>query len=219
MVKYLTNRSKKVYSGGQRKPKHQAQRFEIYRLARPFMENRPGRYRPENRHPKPTEQANQPDNTQPLQGRSEGRESLQGPTTVDKSEQPKPQQERRANNLLGEKKGERGNLGRAVFNCITPSFMDGADLVLIRRLLYDKNITQEDAQRMEQKWRESIETMDRQSLETELKSSENRLENHKEDIAKSGGTPLSRALFSALEEEVDVLRGVRHQRFSEKGHN
>jgi hypothetical protein len=37
------------------------------------------------------EQPRQPEHMQPLQGRAAGRESLQGPTTVDRSEQPKAQ--------------------------------------------------------------------------------------------------------------------------------
>jgi hypothetical protein len=36
------------------------------------------------------EQPRQPEQTQPLQGRAAGRESLQGPTTVDQSGQPQP---------------------------------------------------------------------------------------------------------------------------------
>jgi hypothetical protein len=40
------------------------------------------------------QQPRQPEQTQPLQGRAVGRESLQGPTTVDRSEQPKTDAER-----------------------------------------------------------------------------------------------------------------------------
>jgi hypothetical protein len=39
------------------------------------------------------QQPRQPEQTQPLQGRAAGRESLQGPTTVDRSEPPQSQQE------------------------------------------------------------------------------------------------------------------------------
>jgi hypothetical protein len=41
------------------------------------------------------DQPRQPDQRQPLQGRAEGRASLQGPTTLDSTEQSKPQQESR----------------------------------------------------------------------------------------------------------------------------
>jgi hypothetical protein len=47
----------------------------------------------EPRHSEPTPQQNKPEQTQPLQGRVEGRESLQGPTTVDQSNQLQPQPE------------------------------------------------------------------------------------------------------------------------------
>jgi hypothetical protein len=40
-----------------------------------------------------SQQPKQPEQTQPLQGREGGRGSLQGPTTVNRSEQPVPQQE------------------------------------------------------------------------------------------------------------------------------
>ena len=39
-------------------------------------------------------QHSQPEHTQPLQGRAEGKQSLQGPTTFDSSEQPQPSRER-----------------------------------------------------------------------------------------------------------------------------
>jgi hypothetical protein len=41
----------------------------------------------------PFRQQMQPEQTQPVQGRAEGRQSLQGTTTVDRSEPPQPQQE------------------------------------------------------------------------------------------------------------------------------
>jgi hypothetical protein len=44
-------------------------------------------------------QPRQPEHMQPLQGRVEGKQSLQGPTTVDGSEQPKPLQEIAADKL------------------------------------------------------------------------------------------------------------------------
>src|SRR5205823_14452592 len=40
-----------------------------------------------------TERPSEADQTQPLQGREEGRQRLRGATTVDHSEQPKPQSE------------------------------------------------------------------------------------------------------------------------------
>jgi hypothetical protein len=51
----------------------------------------------EGNHPRgdaKSQQPSQPEHTQPLQGRAAGRESLQGPTTVDRSEQPKSDAER-----------------------------------------------------------------------------------------------------------------------------
>jgi hypothetical protein len=53
------------------------------------MENNPRQYRPESEKPKST------DPPKPQQGRAEGRQGLQGPTAVDRSEQLQPQQESR----------------------------------------------------------------------------------------------------------------------------
>ena len=46
-----------------------------------------GRIEGEGPRGEPTSQQSKPEQTQPLQGRAEGRQSLQGPTTVDRTEQ------------------------------------------------------------------------------------------------------------------------------------
>jgi hypothetical protein len=59
----------------------------------------------------------EPTSQQPQQGRSEGRASLQGPTTVDRSEQLPPQQESVSRPL--ERRG-------AVFDCVVPAITNDA---------------------------------------------------------------------------------------------
>jgi hypothetical protein len=107
----------------------------------------------------------------------------------------------------------------AVFDCVVPNFFDGAGLYLIRRLLSDKNLTLEDAKKLEQKWRETLKTIDRQTLEETLMESERQLEDDKESNKRGGLTALGQALIPAREKEVEVLRTELRQRFSDEDHN
>jgi hypothetical protein len=86
-------------------------------------------------------------------------------------------------------------------------------------LLSDKNLTLEDAQKLEQKWRESLKTMDRQTLEETLMESEGQLKDDKELNKRGALTALGQALIPAREEEVEVLRTELCQRFSTEDHN
>ena len=97
--------------------------------------------------------------------------------------------------------------------------MDRAGLYLIKRLLSDKNLTPKDAQKLEQKWRESLKTMDRQTLEETLKESEEQLKDDKELNKRGGLTAFGQALIPAREEEVEVLRTELRHRFSDEDRN
>jgi hypothetical protein len=83
------------------------------------------------------------------------------------NERAKPPPESKANNPLVEKKGERTNPGGAIFDCAVPEVIPSP--FHIRRMLRDDFVTEEQAQELEQQWQEAVETMDRRSLEGEVR--------------------------------------------------
>jgi hypothetical protein len=148
------------------------------------------------------QQPKQPEQTQPLQGRAEGRERLQGPTTVDQSEPPR----------------------RTVFeNCILSSLridpLEGADLALVRLRQYEQNVDPEDAEAKEKEWHDSLKTMGREILENMIKESVKDLKYHKERIGTSKEMENDRVLAPAYEEQISILQSVWQQHFGDKVRN
>jgi len=116
-----------------------------------------------------------------------------------------------------EKKGEKisvHNPGRTAFDCVVPKVRPDC-LFLIRRMLQDTNLTKKEAQKLEQEWRESLRTMDRKTLEKELKESEKRWKRFNESHKRGGLTALGQALLPVLDEEMEVIQKALHRRLIE----
>jgi hypothetical protein len=137
---------------------------------------------------------------------------------INQREQAKPQQDSPANTPTGEKKTETYSSGRTVFDCVVPRVRPDC-LFLIRRMLQDTNLTKKEAQKLEQEWRESLRTMDRKTLEKELKESEKRWKRFNESHKRGGLTALGQALLPVLDEEMEVIQKALHRRFIEQEHN
>jgi hypothetical protein len=112
-----------------------------------------------------------------------------------------------------QEKSERDNAGRAVFDCVLPGIRFDP-LHIIRRRLRDGNLTEEEAQKLEQGWRESLKSMDRQTLEATLTRSEKRWEDYKESQKEKALTVHGLANLPVIEEEVKVIREELSQRIT-----
>lgn len=174
----------------------------------------------------PNRLTQEPEHTQPRQGRAEGKQSLQGPTTVGGSEptQPSlglslPPQEHpilQPQNTEGNPPGDNPSLRkrREVVDCVLPMSEKPPSLFQIQRNLRDGIWNIEEVPALEQQWMDYVKTMDRQALEEALRKSEARWEDWKDKHNRKRLTAHGEALLPVLEEDVKLMRTELRRRGS-----